>query len=716
MKKNTTISGKGSAAAGRGVLLGVMLAMALLLPCIYQALHAQRFDWVQSLVTQDDRVSIKSMQTDKEGNLYILAEFDQLALWNGHHINPYITRLPIGAGHFGTLLAKLSPEGDLLWKKMWTGYAKAIDMRIIGDTTVDIMVTAALPGCYSSDQGRYIYIVDTLIECGTRNYPFRSDSLNYDIGTLYYKFGLDGTMLESHRLNLTFDDKNGRTYGGVERTVDDLSKPVINYYNDDVTYRGSFDVDSKGNIYLAREIHEELWFDCDTCPLGVYVANTANGGLVTANILVDAKTRFKIKTENALRGNIHLMKFSPHFDSLISSRFVCERIDWSFGDVSYISEYPSAYYGGNGLDISSSACIRVVDTDVYVMFQAERLIAYKTTVLMFDTLHNVSYAFDSGEYWDYHGENAFLLSYDSMFGFRYMKTLDYHEGGWANIPRVWFRGMQISGDTLFLSVSTDAALYPLDLNAPDTSFSYEGTYVPSKYEPILALDRHDGHLLTTYALSGPGVSHQNYRSQYQMGFNDHYVSQLFYSEGGYTSDDTTVTVGRFDRNTGLAIYDRNGTSVHTVDFHSTANYSSGSPANNCVGITAMHDSIIYGGLYFKNQAVLGDIPIYPTDYYHCIFKYVDPRLAAPYITLRAETVSPRAVPSVYPNPTAGKVTLDMEGEQLAEASLTAMSGVTVPVVCKGGAIDLSGCADGQYVLRVATTAGNVYTYKVIVKR
>ena len=79
--------------------------------------HAQHFDWAKGYGSSQEGCLIKGTVTDSDGNLYILGQFTKDATWDGQRILPIAPYGP-GQNSINTLIAKISPSGEMLWKKV----------------------------------------------------------------------------------------------------------------------------------------------------------------------------------------------------------------------------------------------------------------------------------------------------------------------------------------------------------------------------------------------------------------------------------------------------------------------------------------------------------------------------------------------------------------------------------------------------------------------
>ena len=104
-----------------------------------------RFEWVRGYAPGDFAYIVGSV-TDSVGNLYILGSFNFESRWeNGELIMP-ITPHNGAQNGVNTLIAKISPEGEMVWKKVIHSNAglnsHAYDIKPVGDTAFACLVLA----------------------------------------------------------------------------------------------------------------------------------------------------------------------------------------------------------------------------------------------------------------------------------------------------------------------------------------------------------------------------------------------------------------------------------------------------------------------------------------------------------------------------------------------------------------------------------------------
>ena len=170
----------------------------------------------------------------------------------------------------------------------------------------------------------------------------------------------------------------------------------------------------------------------------------------------------------------------------------------------------------------------------------------------------------------------------------------------------------------------------------------------------------------------------------------------------------------------MGVFDYQGNIIRGVSF------SAYSPSNK-VGPISLKDSNLYLINRLASEATFGDIQV-PSrgTYFACIAKYVDPAFMSTYERPRDTTVCVTVTEQEmtvvrYPNPTTGRLTIDMQGRTLREAYVAAVDGIAEPlhVTPLGGdryAADLTGRPAGTYVLVLVTDNQHVYHCHVILQR
>ena len=235
---------------------------------------SQHFDWVKTYTGEEVTSGVTTNQllgscVDSAGNLYILGEFSPQAQLCGTNLLPFEVIETSRPRWQGVVIAKISPSG------------------------------------------RNLYYLDTLLT-GNDDYLMPTDSVTDDNITAFITFDFDGNATERHLVSVGYLDSNGnaltnRTVFGAVYTDKLVAKPLSSE---------SFNIDSEGNIYVIRIANDMV--------TGASGSWRMDDGTISAmKIVVDGTHNlfYPIPYRTAL-WNQQIMKFSPHFDSLIGSVYM----------------------------------------------------------------------------------------------------------------------------------------------------------------------------------------------------------------------------------------------------------------------------------------------------------------------------------------------------------------------------------------------------------
>jgi len=295
--------------------------------------HAQHFDWVRSYYGPDflDGAvanEIFGSVMDREGNVYILGQFFRGARWDDESgIMPFSEQRKRGA-----LIAKFSPNGNLLWhKELYSSFddIDAYTIKMVGDTALMLYAMFEFPFDHGYGERNELYYFDTLLTTPDM-FPQSPDSLqspNYY--NAFITLGLEsGNVIEEH-FWIPAMVKND---GSLLRIRGNLQ---ANFHQ-----RNYFSVDHQGNIIFIRKTNDYFMELCDTCNDGYFYWSPSDSNIRALRILVDgASKQMEIPLEPSCPWNYQIIKFSPHLDSVIASTYVFDSTwHYSYNDltVSYI--------------------------------------------------------------------------------------------------------------------------------------------------------------------------------------------------------------------------------------------------------------------------------------------------------------------------------------------------------------------------------------------
>ena len=578
----------------RFISLSILLAASL-------ASHAQGFEWVQTytgpeMSSSDDPTNrIIGSCVDSAGNIYILGEFSPQAQLCGERLLPFdIITTPIQKA---IVIAKLSSSGELLWHKaIYNGKVScyAYALRMVGDSSIMAMVTLNLPYYYDGGLYRNLYYLDTLLT-GNDDYLMPTDSVVSSNYTAFITLDLDGNEIERHLVCVGFIDTNGNAL--TERFVLGPAHP------DQLCARGltyeDFNVDNEGNIIVVRSVHADFWrgAHCDTCEGGYHYWGIDKGTIGALKIVVDGahNLTYPIPYRTAL-WNQQIMKFSPHFDSIIDAIYIfdstleytthnttMEEYSFEFDSQNNLYLNMEGHHVPSGLRIANSNSLNISDsTD-----RATWILKYNSDLEATGLVH-MSYESPSNNpssvgillMYPYIEDNTNSLFVPGVVG-------------WSETMEHFF----YNDDTLDLPNHTS---FWLRLNKDDLS-------------------------LLSYGLARPGENGRG-TVPHLAAYNNRVSAQLKFMNSMIFGNSIYHALHNGDYERWFAIWDYNGHDVEIVN-----QYGVGSISNQ-VNTPVIKDSIVYLTGSFWENATFGDIT---TQYYGnsqaFIAKYVDPAFAQPYV-------------------------------------------------------------------------------------
>ena len=291
---------------------------------ILNSLRAQGFEWVRTYTgqevdnTDDPTNRIIGSCVDAAGNIYILGEFSPQAQLCGERLLPMdVITTPLRRA---VVIAKFSPSGDLLWHKaIYNGKVScyAYALRMVGDSSIMAMVHFDNPYFWSYSESYDLYYLDTLIT-GNSDYLMPRDSVGRRQNG-FITFDFDGNVTEQHFVCVGYTDSIGNVLTPRFMRGEGLDQMSTNLLSAE-----SFNIDTDGNIYVIRSVHADYI-------IGPYDASTNDyrmwrvddGTIGAMRIAVDGThfLKYEIPHPTSLC-NQQILKFSPHFDSLLDALYM----------------------------------------------------------------------------------------------------------------------------------------------------------------------------------------------------------------------------------------------------------------------------------------------------------------------------------------------------------------------------------------------------------
>ncbi|MBO7488972.1 MAG: hypothetical protein J6T88_01710, partial [Bacteroidales bacterium] len=641
--------------------------------------EAQRFEWVRGFAPGEN-VSIVGSVVDSVGNLYILGSINFNTCWeNGSRLLP-ITPSSYAQNNGDAMIAKISPAGDLLWHKVIHGnYTNSIpyDIKLLGDTAFACLIEMPLATWYY-----YLYYLDTMIQAtGSRtdwpDYPMSAQD-SYDYAALaLITFDFEGNVLEQHFLQMSYLDCNG---DDIRYTHPSISNPLI---SNNRFRNPSFAIDGEGNIYISRWTY-------DMVSGGPVVGNysVVDGTISAFKFWCDRREIGIAPAYSNLPTSPQILKFSPHFDTLLNGRYVFQTEDF-LSNVIYthleIDKNDKLYFLGQIFPGGG------VEETIYI-----------------DSIHSMSFLLSPRR----ETEKSFVVRYNrNLTPERLIYLKDTITDTASFMGMIFNRINDIAFDYDSNKVIVSCSPYKSinlrpELNADNSFFLIDGMRTDfHKDAGIIIFDLDDMRLSAYGHMNTENWSHNQYESYGNIacGNNRIFVQTEHYGDIYCANDTIDDTGAPLITTAGLClnVYDYQGHYIAAIDYKSYSNY-------NDPGPVCLKDNTLYLINKINVDAMMGDIRVSSRGtYFACIAKLTDPAFMSTYerprdTTICVEVRQEELTAVHYPNPTTGRLTIEMNGRPLREAYVAAMDGVAqpLPVTALGGsryAADLTGRPDGTYV-------------------
>lgn len=657
---------------------------------------AQHFEWVRGFAPGEN-VAIVGSVTDSVGNLYILGNINFNTCWeNGSRLLP-IAPYGHASDDGDVLIAKVSPEGDLVWHKVIHGeWSNSIpyDIKLVGDTAFACLVTMPL----ASEMG-YLYYLDTLVRKGGDGiYPdYPMSGLYIATGastvTALITFDFDGNVLEQHFLYISYLDYNG---DDIVRTYTHYPQP---WYQARTLDYPSFAIDNEGNFYLSHSTYHIM-------PAGPYNPGeyyTVEDGTISAiKIWCDRREVGIVPTDSTLATSPQILKFSPHFDTLLESRYVFQN-------------NPKTHFFSNHLQTDR-------ENNLYYVEHTEADLDQNDHRIMIDSLKNKSLYWMSFSTW-----KGFLIKYNSLLEVLDVisledSILDFNH----TASNSFFEDIAFDYDSnlLFISATTgrkgqydSLTTVPICQGIPLLDLKNDAFFLSFKFDTD-SLEFHSYGRVDSKVYSDCIQKRSNEHGNLACTKNRVFLQTA--AIGGLCFPDRNIDWPLInDWGLGLVVFDYQGNIIEGCSYAAIG-------PSNYLGPISLKDSTLYLINRLISGATFGDIQV-PSrgTYFSCIAKYVDPAFMSTYerpedTTMVVEVVQEEVTVVRYPNPTTGRLTIDMNGRPLREAWVAAIDGVAepLPVTHLGDsryAADLTGRPDGTYILVLVADDHRAYRSTIILQ-
>lgn len=697
--------------------------------------HAQYFDWVERYTGSEATGysftnRILQSVVDANANIYFVGT---CAVDAGFHDSVFLPFTPYGP-YWNTaslVIGKISSEGNLLWSKVIhsnnSGKHTFGSIQIIGDTAVSLFVNRIQFSRASPNE--YLFYLDTLLPAthtDSLGHTVYNDYVTYKNDTLYdYSkfctnnasaytvFDLNGNVLENHWLTIALLDPAGEP----------LKYPKLIINNDSVIPISTvsniglpFTVDKNGNIAILNALEAEVYvFDS---VLGVNIKYNIQSPEVSGlRIYVNSKRHFDVPLPDIRpsteKHNYQILKFSPHFDSLLASQFLFEPTPEHLDSLGVFRIY----------DLEADT-----DNNIFLLGTYGRDLS----------ISNDSCSFQIGGSEDvrlhfsmYDESRGFLLKYDSSLTPVYLKQIGRKDVDTPSENNRYYDGFNVmqfddNGNIALLG----ATAYNDTVN---TRCWFDSTELKVKGFLILRVDPDDGRLVSckNSEISSPAMGSSAGNSTCLVAKNNRLVTQLFYRWYLNFADSLYEKPREYEWGMGFAVWDYDGNELCFVD------YGTNGSASHSTSSVCLVDSVLYlTGMLASGGAQFGDVTVPNSGSSQSfIARYVDTAFMHPYVhhgdlqDIQLVVRDGEPVATVYPNPCAQRVTVDWDGDEppLA-ATVTDITGRTYSVaLTAAGAgqsdseakiagrytIDFSSLPAANYLLTLTTPSGHRVTTRLL---
>ncbi len=646
-----------------------IISMFLLLATVATA-SAQRFEWAEGYNSaQENLNSITGAVVDSSGNLYIMGFIRHNAEWDGECIFPEFYS-PWPFSDINTIIAKISPEGEMLWRKFVFcfngGGSRPCDIKLVGDTAVvclfDFMHSAPVAG---------LYYLDTLVT-GRSDYPCNGSKFQNLQVVAYVSFDFDGNVTEEHFLRLSPVDNDGNDF----YFYDIMPNDTIAYIRNMFMYGFRFCIDDEGTIYIYRQASDYLEESL----------NAWSGAFSAIKVWDDARLVGTFPVEGRRwEWEQQILKFAPHFDTLLASRYVIQKSDSIVVD----NLYPSLQIDNN--------------SNLYTILTLQKGNRALSSLIVVDSIQNFSINQQG-----YNSKKGYMIKYDSDLNVKWVvdfedSVISTNDQWYSNS---FFHDIALDEDSnlLFLAASSGRAPFG-DTTNYFSVLMYQGIPFKLKNDAFVVAFNNTDTQPTIHSYcripavvesgNSPGTLYsegnlvcKNNRIFMQANF----LGGLRYNGINYPSDNY------WDINCGLFVFDYDG---HVITHNS---YNIDIRGDDRNGPLALKDSILYIMMDIRSHATFGDTTVYSWGQLACIAKYVDTSFMTPYVHpvpdvgVRPATDMPRV--TLYPNPVTNQLSISSEKPVAPQAYIINSVGIRMPATVQDNRIDVSRLKPGIYFLEL----------------
>ena len=621
--------------------------------------QGQRFEWAEGYDSGYDDAFIKGSVTDSLGNLYILGQIHWDSDWDTIWLMPHLTTV-----NTMVMVAKISPEGEMVWRKIYGSTSTstfANDIKALGDTGFAVMLFSTT----GSPRDDYFYWGDSVYRnvYHPRISPYDTPGRRFSDGFIevYMAFDFDGNITEEHVIERSLVDTDGN---------DVVYRPYRNqdslpWLRLDHLLAPSFDVDVDGNVYIC--------FTQNFAPQNIPTSSEYNGTIGAMRYWVD----HRLVGESAFDSNTMtwypiLLKFSPHFDTMIASRYVVQRSTNNEGN--NVWKYLKYFKATNKLITR----YHVATNNVF---------DYRDTWTI-DTSQELK---------------SFFVVYDSLLN--PMNIIEFKDSILDSNDH------RLTTSMLDMAIDQDSGFYFFNgtIGSKNTILMYNSTTIPiSNGSFVIAIKCSDLSLHSYMEFPSTGGSFFDVNSTGDLFVSNNRVFlQAAYKKGIRLPYGSYSVQGSSNSGLAFVIWDYQG---NLIDGKRYNTYS----RNHFPGSISLVDSTLYLINFLASNATFGSNQVYVSGYKACVAKYVDTAFMSVYRPPLGGIAPGDSGPeySFYPNPVENMLQVDLDGDRILQATAVSVLGVRERLGFAGNTVDVSHLRPGLYVLEIQTAEG-LYSVKVV---
>ena len=629
--------------------------------------QGQRFEWAKGYDSGYEDAFIKGSVTDSLGNLYILGQIHWDSDWDTIWLMPYLSTV-----NTMVMVAKISPEGEMVWRKIYGSTSTAMfamDIKALGDTGFAVIFTSAT----GSPRDDIFYWGDSVYRnvYHPRMSPYDTPGRRFGGGFMdvYMSFNFDGDIIEEHLLVRSLVDTDGNDVVYREYTnLDSLPWLFLDHLE-----MPSFDLDVDGNVYICFTQN----FEQQNMPTN-YEYNGTVGAMrywVDHRMVGESAFNSSSKTWCPI-----LLKFSPHFDTLLTSSYVVQNSNCKNTQMEKYIKFDKK------------------DNELYSRFFAARVVLGSEDTMIIDpasniiVYHPVSCTFKS-----------FVVIYDSIL--TPVKLIEIHDTLYDSNNRqsgVHFVDIEFDNDSNLVFISSTVGCNSGEMVYNGTSIgTMSGVIVLNKSDfslhSVLEFPAEGHHSSLAKGLMYGDLAVKNNRVFLQ----SHYSNRLILPQGTYTVQ------GAGNTGLALAVWDYQGNLIAGENYHTYAK-------RHDVGPISLVDSTLYLINFLAANAAFGNNQVHVSNYKACVAKYVDTAFMTVYRPpLGGITSDEGGIEyTFYPNPVENMLQVDLDGGRILQATAVSVLGSRKRLGFAGNTVDVSHLLPGVYIMELTTT-NNTVNFKFI---